>query len=90
MTVFDRMKWAVWCRWPAYMPESIRREILELSPFVCNQLGQGSPMVVQRREDFHAGSYDEVPGAPCNIDGVNWIIREWLKANPDWRPSNKP
>jgi hypothetical protein len=72
------------------MPLEYQRQILEQSPYVCAQIGQGSPMVVMRREVFEAGEYDEVAGAPLNRAGELWILKQWLKDHPTWDfPSTK-
>mgnify|MGYP003381539764 CR=1 FL=1 len=89
LSLVDRVKWKVWRHFPEWMPDEIQAEILKLSPFVCEQIGQGNPMIVMRREVWNAGEYEVVPGAPMNIEGVYWIIREWLREHPEWRPSAK-
>ena len=67
-----------------------QRHIFERSPYVCVQLGQGSPMIVMRREVFEAGEYGEVDGAPLNRAGELWILKQWLKDHPTLEfPSTK-
>lgn len=83
----DGMKWKIYRLRPSLLPTPVFREILALSPYVCNQIGQGSPMVVMRREVWDAGGYEEVPGAPMNVAGEFWIVQQWLRENPAWRPS---
>lgn len=85
-TITERLRWIIWRRWPRRMPAALRCRILELAPYRCEQIGQGNPMIVMRREVWEAGGYEEVPGAPFNLDGEDWIIRQWLRAHPDWRP----
>lgn len=85
--LLDWFCWCFWRRFPQYLPSTFQQEILSLSPFLCQQIGQGSPMIVMRRETWDAGGCEEVPGAPTNRDGEIWIMKKWLKDNPDWRPS---
>lgn len=86
-SLLEAAKWAIWSRWPRLLPDTIRRQILELSPYRCDQIGQGEPMIVMRREVWDAGKIEEVPGAGYNVDGEDWIIRDWVRAHPDWRPA---
>lgn len=85
---FDDLKWWIYRLRPSLMPTAAIQEILERSPYVCKQIGQGSPMVVMRREVWDVGGYDVVPGAPMNLDGEFWIVQQWLRDNPTWRPSS--
>ena len=80
------LAWKLWRCFPGWMPWKYQRQILKLSPYVCEQIGQGSPMVVMRREVWEAGEYEDIPEAPLNRDGERWIIQQWLRAHPDWRP----
>ncbi len=86
--ILDHMKWKIYRLRPSLMPTAVLREILERSPYVCRQIGQGSPMVVMRRDVWDVGGYEQVSGAPVNLDGEFWIVREWLRENPTWRPSS--
>lgn len=81
--------WTFWRYFPQYLPVAYQREILALSPFVCRQIGQGSPMIVMRREIFDAGEYEEVAEAPSNRAGEVWILKKWLQENPKWRPTSE-
>lgn len=84
--ICEQFRWMLWQRWPGRMPAPLRRRILELSPWRCDQIAQGEPMVVMHRESWEAGVYARIPGTPFNLDGENWIIREWLRTHPGWRP----
>ena len=86
MSMLDRMKWAAWSRWPRLMPEATRKRILELSPYVCEQLGQGEGLSLMRRDVFEKGGYDSLGYPNSGRDGENWIVREWMREHPDWRP----
>ncbi|MBL8869671.1 MAG: hypothetical protein JNK90_07740 [Planctomycetaceae bacterium] len=80
-------RWEYWKRFPRYLPLAYQREIFSLSPYACRQVGQGSPMVVMRREVWDAGGYEEIAGAPLNREGEIWILKEWLREHPTWRPT---
>lgn len=80
------LQWIFWKNYPQWMPLPLRLHILALSPYRCDCIGQGSPMVVMRREAWDAGIYEAVPGAPCNIEGENWIIQDWIRTHPDFTP----
>lgn len=82
----EHLKWSIWSRWPQWMPPEIQRRIFELSPYRCQQIGQGEPMIVMRREAWEAGAYEPVSGAGVNIQGEHWILREWMREHPGWRP----
>lgn len=63
----DRMKWKIDHLRPNLMLTALLLKIPEQSPYRCQQIGRGSPMVVLRRETWNVGGYMEVSGAPMNL-----------------------